>query len=60
MLAGYMAVDSNGILGLPMSVAATVVVAFILFGVLLADHRRLAASSPTRRCSAWAGSAAGR
>lgn len=35
MLAGYMAVDSNGILGLPMSVAATVVVAFILFGVLL-------------------------
>jgi TRAP transporter 4TM/12TM fusion protein len=35
LLAGYMAVDSNGILGLPMSVAATVVVAFILFGVLL-------------------------
>ncbi|MFZ7091432.1 TRAP transporter permease [Primorskyibacter sp. 2E233] len=35
MLSGYMAVDSNGILGLPMSVAATVVVAFILFGVLL-------------------------
>ena len=35
MLAGYMAVDSNGILGLPMSVAATVVVAFIFFGVLL-------------------------
>ncbi len=35
LLAGYMAVDSNGILGLPMSVASTVVVAFILFGVLL-------------------------
>jgi TRAP-type uncharacterized transport system fused permease subunit len=35
MLSGYMAVDSNGILGLPMSVAATVVVAFIFFGVLL-------------------------
>jgi TRAP transporter 4TM/12TM fusion protein len=35
MLAGYMAVDSNGILGLPMSVASTVVVAFILFGTLL-------------------------
>ncbi|MCG6903506.1 MAG: TRAP transporter fused permease subunit [Rhodobacter sp.] len=35
LLAGYMAVDSNGILGLPMSVASTVVVAFILFGTLL-------------------------
>ncbi|WP_346892277.1 TRAP transporter fused permease subunit [uncultured Roseibium sp.] len=35
MLAGYMTLDSNGILGLPMSVAATVVVAFILFGTLL-------------------------
>ena len=35
MLAGYMAFDSNGILGLPMSVASTVVVAFIFFGVLL-------------------------
>ncbi len=35
LLAGYMAFDSNGILGLPMSVASTVVVAFILFGVLL-------------------------
>jgi TRAP transporter 4TM/12TM fusion protein len=35
LLAGYMAVDSNGILGLPISVAATVVVAFILFGTLL-------------------------
>lgn len=35
LLAGYMALDSNGILGLPISVAATVVVAFILFGTLL-------------------------
>ena len=35
LLAGYMAVDSNGILGLPISVAATIVVAFIFFGVLL-------------------------
>lgn len=35
MLSGYMAFDSNGILGLPISVASTVVVAFILFGVLL-------------------------
>ncbi|MCT7378434.1 TRAP transporter permease [Chelativorans salis] len=35
MLAGYMAFDSNGILGIPMAVAATVVVAFILFGNLL-------------------------
>lgn len=36
MLSGYMAFDSNGILGLPLSVAATVVVTFILFGGLLA------------------------
>lgn len=35
MLSGYMAFDSNGILGLPMSIASTVVVAFIFFGVLL-------------------------
>ncbi|WP_257891664.1 TRAP transporter permease [Gymnodinialimonas phycosphaerae] len=35
LLAGYMALDSNGMLGLPMSVAATIVVAFILFGTLL-------------------------
>jgi len=35
MLAGYMAYDSNGILGIPMSVASTVVIAFILFGSLL-------------------------
>lgn len=35
LLAGYMAFDSNGILGLPISVAATVVVTFIFFGSLL-------------------------
>jgi TRAP transporter 4TM/12TM fusion protein len=35
LLAGYMALDSNGILGLPISVAATIVIAFILFGTLL-------------------------
>jgi len=35
LLSGYMALDSNGMLGLPISVAATVVVAFILFGTLL-------------------------
>ncbi len=35
LLAGYMALDSNGMLGLPISVAATIVVAFILFGTLL-------------------------
>ncbi|MGY6707757.1 MAG: TRAP transporter permease [Rhizobiaceae bacterium] len=36
LLAGYMAVDSNGILGLPLNVAAVVIIAFILFGGLLA------------------------
>ncbi|WP_254656276.1 TRAP transporter permease [Jannaschia sp. CCS1] len=36
LLAGYMALDANGMLGLPISVAATVVVAFIFFGTLLA------------------------
>jgi TRAP transporter 4TM/12TM fusion protein len=35
VLAGYMALDSNGILGLPISVAATIVIAFIFFGTLL-------------------------
>lgn len=35
VLGAYMALDSNGILGIPMAVAATVVVAFILFGRLL-------------------------
>ncbi len=35
LLSAYMALDSNGMLGLPMSVAATIVVAFILFGTLL-------------------------
>ena len=34
-LAGYMAYDSNGILGTPLAVASTIVVAFILFGNLL-------------------------
>ncbi|WP_018698387.1 TRAP transporter permease [Amorphus coralli] len=34
-LSGYMAYDVNGILGIPISVAATVVVAFIFFGSLL-------------------------
>jgi TRAP transporter 4TM/12TM fusion protein len=36
MLSGYMAYDSNGILGIPLRVAATVIVAFVLFGNLLA------------------------
>ncbi|WP_068299974.1 TRAP transporter fused permease subunit [Pararhodobacter sp. CCB-MM2] len=35
VLSGYMALDSNGILGVPMAVAGTVVVSFILFGQLL-------------------------
>jgi TRAP transporter 4TM/12TM fusion protein len=35
LLAGYMAFDSNGILGLPLNVAAVVIIAFILFGGLL-------------------------
>jgi TRAP transporter 4TM/12TM fusion protein len=35
MLSGYMTFDINGILGVPMSVAATVVVAFLLFGSIL-------------------------
>ncbi|WP_309084379.1 TRAP transporter fused permease subunit [Chelativorans sp.] len=35
MLSGYMAFDVNGIFGTPMAVAATVVVAFILFGNVL-------------------------
>jgi TRAP transporter 4TM/12TM fusion protein len=36
-LAGYMAYDSNGILGAPLAVAATIVLTFILFGNLLAE-----------------------
>jgi TRAP transporter 4TM/12TM fusion protein len=36
-LAGYFAFDINGILGLPMAVATTIVVAFIFFGNLLAS-----------------------
>ncbi|MDO7733772.1 MAG: TRAP transporter large permease subunit, partial [Paracoccaceae bacterium] len=35
LLVGYLAVDSNGMLGLPMAIASTVVMAFIFFGVLL-------------------------
>ncbi len=34
-LTAYLALDVNGILGLPMSVAATIVIAFLLFGQLL-------------------------
>jgi TRAP transporter 4TM/12TM fusion protein len=36
-LAGYMAYDSNGILGTPLAVAATIVLIFILFGNLLME-----------------------
>ena len=36
VLGAYMALDANGMLGIPMAVAATVVVVFILFGRLLA------------------------
>lgn len=35
LLTGYVAFDSNGILGLPISVAATIVVTFVFFGSLL-------------------------
>jgi TRAP transporter 4TM/12TM fusion protein len=35
LLAGYMAFDVNGIFGLPLAVAATIVIAFIFFGALL-------------------------
>ncbi|MCT8991348.1 TRAP transporter fused permease subunit [Chelativorans sp. SCAU2101] len=35
MLSGYMAFDVNGIFGIPMAVASTVVVTFILFGSVL-------------------------
>jgi len=34
-LAGYLAFDVNGILGIPISVATTIVIAFIFFGSLL-------------------------
>lgn len=34
-LAGYLAYDSNGILGIPLSVASKIIIAFILFGTLL-------------------------
>lgn len=36
LLSGYMAFDTNGIFGIPIAVASTVVVTFILFGGLLA------------------------
>ncbi len=36
-LAGYLAFDINGILGIPMAVATTIVVAFIFFGNLLSS-----------------------
>jgi TRAP transporter 4TM/12TM fusion protein len=39
LLAGYMAFDANGLLGIPMSVASTVVIAFIFFGILLTVTR---------------------
>lgn len=35
IVASYMAIDSNGILGTPLMIAATVVIAFILFGHVL-------------------------
>ncbi len=35
-LAGYLAFDVNGILGIPLAVAATIVITFIFFGSLLA------------------------
>ena len=34
-LSGYLALDVNGILGLPLAVAATIVIAFLIFGFLL-------------------------
>jgi len=34
-LSGYLALDVNGILGLPLAVAATIVIAFLIFGHLL-------------------------
>lgn len=36
-LAGYLAVDVNGILGVPLQIGASIVVPFILFGVLLSN-----------------------
>ncbi len=48
LLSGYLAVDSNGVLGLPMSVAATVVIAFILFACFWASPAGRS-SSPMRR-----------
>jgi TRAP transporter 4TM/12TM fusion protein len=34
-LASYLAFDSNGVLGIPLAIAATIVVAFMFFGALL-------------------------
>jgi TRAP transporter 4TM/12TM fusion protein len=34
-LAGYLALDTNGMLGMPISIAATVVISFVLFGNVL-------------------------
>jgi TRAP transporter 4TM/12TM fusion protein len=34
-LSGYLALDVNGILGLPLAVASTIVIAFLIFGYLL-------------------------
>lgn len=34
-LSGYLALDVNGILGLPLAVASTIVIAFLIFGFLL-------------------------
>ena len=36
-LAGYLALDVNGILGIPLKIGASIVVPFILFGVLLSN-----------------------
>jgi len=38
-LSAYLALDVNGVLGLPLAVATTVVVAFLLFGELLGSSR---------------------
>jgi len=38
-LAAYLALDVNGVLGLPLAVASTIVIAFLLFGELLGASR---------------------
>ena len=40
-LAAYLALDANGMLGLPMAVISTIVIAFVFFGNVLYRHRRL-------------------